>query len=108
MIAVLQVRMDDELPSVFTWNLATVYSTAADEAEMIRSPVMRGDVFAIHKNFLDRIGGFDEHLRQGRGSGYHLELSFRYAQHLNDSSHYKSIINFFSCYHLYGEIKLCI
>jgi len=69
--------MDDERPSVFTWNLATVYFDVVDEADMIRSPVMRGDVFAVKKNFLDRIGGFDEHLKQTRGPGYHLELSFR-------------------------------
>jgi len=75
--------MDDERPSVFTWNLATVYSGVADEADMIRTPMMRGDVFAVHKNFLDRIGGFDEHLRQARGSGYHMELSFRCTYTLN-------------------------
>ena len=74
----LQVRIDDERPSVFTWSLATVYSAAVDEADMIRSPVMRGDVFAVRKNFLERIGGFDEHLKQARGSGYHAELSFRW------------------------------
>lgn len=77
-MAVLQVRMDEERPSVFTWHLATVYSAAVDEADMIRTPVMRGDVFAIRKNFLDRIGNFDEHLRQARGPGYHVELSFRW------------------------------
>jgi len=38
---------------------------------------MRGEVFGVRKDFLDKIGGFDEHLRQTRGVGYHVELSFR-------------------------------
>ena len=88
---ILQVRIDDERPSVFTWNLATVYSAAANEADMIRSPVMRGDVFAIRKNFLDQVGGFDEHLKQARGSAYHVELSFRWMCTLNDELRYKAL-----------------
>jgi len=71
------VPVEDERPSVFTWNLATVYSGAVDAVDTVRTPVMRGEVFAVRKNFLDRIGGFDEHLRQPRGSGYHIEMSFR-------------------------------
>jgi len=72
--------VDEDRPSVFTWGLATVYSVAADEADTVRTPVMRGDVFAARKDFLDRIGGFDEHLRQARRPGYHVELSFRWDQ----------------------------
>jgi len=73
----MQTRIDEERASVFTWSLSTVYSDVVSEADTVRSSVMRGDVFAVKKNFLDRIGGFDEHLRQARGSGYNVELSFR-------------------------------
>ena len=73
------MRVDEDRPSVFTWNLATVYAAAVDEADTVRSPVMRGEVFAARKSFLDRIGGFDEHLKQAREPGYHVELSFRWA-----------------------------
>ena len=86
----MQVRVDDERPSIFTWSLDTVYSAAAREADTIMSPVMRGDVFAIQKNFLDRIGGFDEHLRQSRGSGYHVEMSFRWICEPSGLSFHKS------------------
>jgi polypeptide N-acetylgalactosaminyltransferase len=73
------VRVDNEPVTVFTWTMSTVYaqSGVSQDTEMIKTPVMRGEVFAVRRTFLDQIGGFDEHVRQRSGMAYHIELSMR-------------------------------
>ncbi len=69
-------KTDNNLVSVFTWPLATVYMESTDSNPiMVKSPAMRGHALAVNKDFLLSIGNYDEAM-DDRG-GHHLELSLR-------------------------------
>lgn len=64
-------RTDNWLINVFTWSLATVsYEKIGSEDDVMDTPVTRGDVLAVHRSFLESIGGFDDRLKVKSRSSY--------------------------------------
>ncbi|ELU05642.1 hypothetical protein CAPTEDRAFT_184129 [Capitella teleta] len=66
--------LDNGLINLPTWSLATVHKeTNLHESDFIDTPVMRGDIFAMKRTLLMKIGDFDEHIQ----TGHNIEFSFR-------------------------------
>ena len=68
-------QMDDRVISTFSWALSTVYMETAEENKFLRTPIMRGDVVAVSKDFLESIGNYDDTMPGG--GGHDIELSLR-------------------------------
>lgn len=72
-------KTDDSLVNTFSWSMYTVaYESGMDrkEEEFLHTSVMRGEVMAVKKSFLMKIGNYDENI-EADGGGESLELSLR-------------------------------
>lgn len=69
---------NESLVNVFGWPLNTVYydgvKTAQHSDDLLPTMVMRGDVFAVNKDWFKKIGGYDEVLEDGGGQDVELSL----------------------------------
>ena len=62
--------------NMFGWTLTTMHvELPQSDKGYLTTPVMRGDVFAIDREYMQNIGSYDEGM--GTGGGHNLELSLR-------------------------------
>ena len=69
--------LSSSLVHVMTLSLGTIHLETNDDTDddVIRSPVMRGDVFAVIREYYESLGEFDDAFIDG--GGHDLELSLR-------------------------------
>ncbi|KAK2162414.1 hypothetical protein LSH36_99g05024 [Paralvinella palmiformis] len=68
-------QIDDDMVSTFSWTLSTIYTESADHSgRLLRTPVMRGEVVAVSKTFLESIGNYDDGMFHGGGHDFELSL----------------------------------
>jgi len=74
-------KTSDFSVATFSWNLAVRMRNATElpiTNRRIASPVLRGNAFAVRKELLVSLGGYDvSTLLEDGGGGEHIELSLR-------------------------------
>lgn len=70
-------KSDDNMVNMFGWTLTTVHLESLEEVgdQYLTTPAMRGDAFAVDKDYFSSIGNYDDGM--DGGGGHNLELSIR-------------------------------